>query len=607
MDRADRPEKTLADYVAIAISPTLIMALVGSLVYFLLEIAYVGQFYGSLRWVLFFFVFGAVLVSRISMEADTADRAPLYGLVLGALMWFALQRYVEYPPDSAVGEWGWAINLGLIVLIWWSAHRLTKDCTLIDDSVDASGAGLLEMAGLEKGNGPGASAAGDAEQKETKTKKRKPARGLAGWWQRYREYRAERKRRPQAPGVWVVYFSLAALPLFGLGQSQIPPEDTERRAYTFWLLCIYVGSGLGLLLTTSFLGLRRYLRQRKLNMPAAMTGTWMLLGALFVGAFLLVGGILPRPGDPTPLLEWAGLASSTPRKASEHAQVGDPGDDKGRGAPKRGGKDDDKEGGKDGKNAKDPDKKDKAAGKEDDSGSGSSAKKGDARAQGKGKRGNNSDQREQDRNAEQEKRADSSDSSFWRDLAKVLKWVVIAILIVIAAFVLIRGLLRFLANFTKWAENLLKALQKWWDALWRRETAGAAAVAELEVVRQPPPFASFQNPFTSGAAVRMDPAELVRYSFAGLEAWAWQRHFGREVGETPFEFAHRIGDEAPALEADVRRLAEYYVALAYARQTMSTDCLEPLREFWQMLMEVHERPLSAGSRLEASRVEKEPA
>ena len=100
----------------------------------------------------------------------------------------------------------------------------------------------------------------------------------------------------------------------------------------------------------------------------------------------------------------------------------------------------------------------------------------------------------------------------------------------------------------------------------------------------------------------MGPAELVRYSFAALEAWAWQRHVGREIGETPLEFAHRLGDEAPPLEADVRRLAEYYVGLAYARQSVTEECIEPLREFWQMLMEVVERPQSAGSR-----AEKEPA
>ena len=47
----------LADIIATVISPVLIMALVGSLIFFLLEIAYVGQYSGRLQWTLFFFVF----------------------------------------------------------------------------------------------------------------------------------------------------------------------------------------------------------------------------------------------------------------------------------------------------------------------------------------------------------------------------------------------------------------------------------------------------------------------------------------------------------------------------------------------------------------------
>ena len=50
----DKPEQTLADYLAIAVSPLLIMALVGSLVFFLVEILYEGIFRGSLEWILFF-------------------------------------------------------------------------------------------------------------------------------------------------------------------------------------------------------------------------------------------------------------------------------------------------------------------------------------------------------------------------------------------------------------------------------------------------------------------------------------------------------------------------------------------------------------------------
>src|SRR5262249_23137892 len=109
---------------------------------------------------------------------------------------------------------------------------------------------------------------------EKAVRKKKDAHGLAGWWARYQRFHSEQKKKPHTPGVWVVYFSLAALPLFGLGQAQIPAEETARRASAFWLLCIYVASGLGLLLTTSFLGLRRYLRQRKLNMPKAITAAW---------------------------------------------------------------------------------------------------------------------------------------------------------------------------------------------------------------------------------------------------------------------------------------------------------------------------------------------
>src|SRR5207244_12278995 len=186
--------------------------------------------------------------ARISMTSEIAGRAGLYGLVLGGLVWVALLIYVEYPPESRFAQVGWLINLFLIAVIWWSAHRLPWDCTLIDDSVDASGAGLLQMAGLEQGQDAQANEA-TAEKKEGSKKKKKETTGLPGWWQRYRKYRAEQGRRPHAPGVWVVYFSLAALPLFGLGQLLMSADrardEAQRDAsqrYAFFLMTVYVGS-----------------------------------------------------------------------------------------------------------------------------------------------------------------------------------------------------------------------------------------------------------------------------------------------------------------------------------------------------------------------------
>ena len=93
----------------------------------------------------------------------------------------------------------------------------------------------------------------------------------------------------------MVYFSLAALPLFGIGQLFIPKDDLAARQYAFRLLFIYTASGLGLLLSTSFLGLRRYLRQRRQEMPLAMVNLWLGIGAALIVGVMFAAMLLPRP------------------------------------------------------------------------------------------------------------------------------------------------------------------------------------------------------------------------------------------------------------------------------------------------------------------------
>jgi hypothetical protein len=343
----DKPAPTIADYMVIALSPLLIMALVGSLVFFLVAVFYVGDFTFRLDWILFFFVFAAVLIARMSMHEDTSPRAVLYGLALGIPTFIGLQSFVEYPADSSAAAYSWGVNLLLMGIIWWCAHRLTLDCTQVADDEAADGQGLLEAAGLDPREG-------DEEAAEAGAQEPAPA----GWWARYKRYQEERKKR-RTPGVWVIYFSLAALPLFGLGQSLIPVAEVERRRYVFWLLVIYVGSGLGLLLTTCFLGLRRYLRQRQVQMTGAMTTLWLTLGGGLIVGLLVLGAILPRPQAEYPLVEMAGLGSKE-RSASPFAVLRDsPG--KGQGQPSsdspRGGAKEGQAAGKDGSgqpNSSDP-------------------------------------------------------------------------------------------------------------------------------------------------------------------------------------------------------------------------------------------------------------
>jgi hypothetical protein len=302
-----RPQKTSVDYVVIALSPLLIMVLVGSLCFFLIEVFYRGDFAARLHWIMFWFVVATVGIARISME-EGAERASVYSLGLVAAVAVAVMQFVDSPIIA------WA----LMAVVWWCAHKLTWDCTLIDDEQDASGEGLLQVAGLEEGKGAD-SVRSNADDNDDQP--RRPA-----WWRQLLESPEERRRRPHAPGVWVVYFSLAALPLFGLGQAFIPASDVGRRQQAFWLLVWYVASGMGLLLTTSFLGLRRYLRQRKLEMPTTMTGTWLGVGATLIIVLILLTMLVPRPNPEYPVERFVANAIRSPlQRASRHAFLRDSG------------------------------------------------------------------------------------------------------------------------------------------------------------------------------------------------------------------------------------------------------------------------------------------
>jgi len=264
--------------MAIAISPVLIMGLVGSLAFFLLDLTYHGEHADRLQWILIWFVMAIVLIARIAI-VEGAERASMFGLALAGVMMLAVMRFA---PGFLL------FTPFLLALIWWCAHELTWNCTWIDDDEDPGGEGLLQAAGLDRPE--------ESDSSTTSTRAEDlPALPKQGERPCWRRLNTEKRRRARAPGVTIVWFSLAALPIFGLGQLAIPAGDVGRRQHAFWLATIYVGCGLGLLLNTAFLGLRRYLRRRGLEMPASISGGWLTLGALMIVALLIAGAILPRP------------------------------------------------------------------------------------------------------------------------------------------------------------------------------------------------------------------------------------------------------------------------------------------------------------------------
>src|SRR5450756_2440817 len=259
-----KPSKTLADHLVMSISPVLIMLLVGSLCYFLIDVLFKSTEISGVRWVMFWYVMAIVLVARVGIE-QTDQAAFIYGAFLAVAT--ALYMLVVHPAFILLG-------LLLLGIVWWCAHKLTWDCTVIDEEDDASGSGLLQTAGEAKNFPP--------------TKNFLPTKINLPPSPKVKVKRDDTLRRVHAPGLWVVYFSIGALPLFGLGQMMLPADRMAAGHDGFSYLVTYVAAAAGLLLTTSFLGLRRYLRQRYLPMPPVIAFGWVRLG-IGVALFVLVG------------------------------------------------------------------------------------------------------------------------------------------------------------------------------------------------------------------------------------------------------------------------------------------------------------------------------
>lgn len=400
-------------------------------------------------------------------------------------------------------------------------------------------------------------------------------------------------------------------------------------------------------MTTTLLGLRKYLEQRGATIPAPMVAGWLGLGAGLIVAFLAVAAVLPRPHSET---AWFGMSRAgggkSERNASRFNAVPDESAGKGEGAQGRkteagdgkgsakggkqgGGKGGEKgQGGGKGKDGGGEAKGGKSGGKseqgkqsgDDRSDSQSKQQQDDQKSDGRDpsqqkgaeeRRGgpqerqqkqsesqkSNSDQQKDASEKSQDEASSQKDnsSSFQKmmeapsrvlsGLQTVIKWVVYAAIVLAILYAAVRYGVGWLANFTDWARNLLD----WWRNLFARKPGAGGREADDEPADDGPtrpPFDSFSNPFADGTARRRSPADVVAYTFAALDAWAWERGRGRQPGETPTEFAIRLGHEEERLDEPGFQLAELYVRALYAKGQLPADALKTARAVWDTLAAV---------------------
>ena len=531
-----------ADWLVLAVTPALLVSLVSCLLFFIVDILYRGRHGGRMEWILFFSTVGMVLIGRVRLIDEIAKRASLYSAALGGLVWIGLGMYIP-PPDG----WPFPAHIAamgtLVALGFWVTRILVLDTTDLNDDDEIEGQGLLAAGGLED---------------DPAEKLRAQVENATGRAYFQKMIKPARIRRP--PGGVVVLFCLVTLPLFGLGQALIPVSEPERRWRSLLLLMGYLGSGFLLLLTCCFLGLRRYVARRGISMPPSMAAAWLGTGSLVVGIVLLGALLIPRPADTGGIVSLL-TQQQNPAKETKKESGGFHQDD----AKSTGSGND--------KNTKTPDKKGKGkdpAGKE----SGNKKESGD---------NNRSDPPKNDTSAK-DANPNMADrlSELMSGIMPILKMMVAAAIVVMLVLFLAWRAAMGHSN-TDWVNRWLGWLFKLWDGLLGRTSK--RLIRESESLQIPAeswkPFGDFSNPFTG--RYPLDGPELVREVFAGVVAWGRDKRLPPRTGETAREFSKRMGNEYPALEEGLQKLANLVDQVEYAPESPVVVQRESLQELWILL------------------------
>lgn len=596
-----KPEKTIVDYLAILISPLLIMLLVGSIVYFILEVGYEGKWGTRLKWTLFWFVIASVLIGRVAIERGSI-LAGFYALGLATAVGLWTNKFMGPVPLV------WC----LLGFVWWFTHMMTKDCTLIDESEDSSGEGLLQASGIEKKKEEESAEAPDGKDGlPSRPPKAPPA------WAKLVPNFGKKKGKAHAPGKWLVWFSLFALPAFGVGHALLNEEREASKSYGFQLLGAYVVAALCLLMTTSFLGLRRYLRQRYLRMPITVTGLWMIMGSIIAVFILGIALLLPRPNATYDMAAMIDQVADQVQKASDKALTDDGVDDdtkknfketkedvesdRGKQEKTTGGKKQGKEGSfeqnakpgeKDGQGNENSagdskDKKSDLAGKE-------SFEKKEEKELPKSKRGGDEfNASERKGGAKSEKKKDPKlaeegkiDQENPKESTQTPQWIGPAVkaafyLIIggVAVFFLIKHRRAIIAGLKKFWEDLLAMLGK----KKRDPKAKAVTPAADEPVKPLKPFRKFQNPFQTGMVNRESPEAVINYSYRAMEAFAYEQDLPRQANETPNEYGEWLSENSTDLGEFAPQMAQIYSTVAYTNDEAPDDSLEVIKGLWKRM------------------------
>ncbi|MCE3017123.1 MAG: hypothetical protein LW870_14785 [Pirellula sp.] len=595
------------DYALAGIAPFFIIGMIGSLTFFLITVFYRGEYPARLMWILGLYTFASVLIARIAME-QTRTYAMGYMVCLGLATLLVAPRFI-----AIQGPMGWLtlpLLVFFLVLIAFLADRITFDCTSINEADASSGVGLLQSLGLNKA---------ETYQKSKELQSR-PGAYL-------------KRRKKHNPGVWVLYFALMVLPLFGIGQFFI--RDAASRTFSHRLLFVYLFCTLSLLVLISLLSLRKYLREREIEMEIPFAIRWLSIGIAAISALLIVFALLPIPDQSLwnwdlPLkitnrddlqaqkMGWGNEGVEDKNAVPPGAQNGEQpdapnGDDgkpvkeqnnaegnPGEGKPTNDEQENSEQGAKGGeaKQGQNDQQQGKKSDRNNDDNSSERRKEPNQNSSSEQKNSNNgqpgdapkkqTQQAEQNKGGEQPDKQDTGQAQQAQEPPQnqppptprpeswSMEWNPGPLLQWLVVLVLLILAVIFGIKYRKAIVDFFRNLLGGAEA----DTSVVLNQNNEETAELLPPFLSFQNPFANRA---MSTEQIVRQMFRALQSWGYERRVIRSVEETPDEYVRRLGRRYPEQMQNLVSLGSLYGRLAYARGKVASQELAPLQELWQWL------------------------
>ncbi|MSR32785.1 MAG: hypothetical protein EXR99_14915 [Gemmataceae bacterium] len=584
------------DHVIQAIATGLIVALVVSLLFFVLGRTQEKSAWTSVHWVVFWQVFGTVLICRMSLIGEFGGNVGRYGFFM-AIAGFLVASVVMENMGINLGTFQKGFVLVVLAGAGWLSYKITWDCTDLGVRKEDDD-GLLLAAGMKKDLNPGKkrdeSSWGFKPQLEMEYNQKAE--------EVLEELKKEKPKKPQGGrgrGTWVLYFFVASLPIFGLGYSIVPNADPSVQRASYLYLSIYMASAMGLLMSTSFLSVRKDLRRRGLDMPVATSMFWLVAGAGLVLGSLLLAGVLPQPGSYTDPLAWTGLKPSD-REASKYSQ-GESDSGKGEGkAGSKEGKKGEKGGdvtGKKGDGTTDAEKGSKGGGKQGKSDSSGGDKENKSKSGGNKTDSGKEGQPKNDGGDQQKGDASPKSSSTPPNInipgldkfMKMLEKLIIALAVIgTVLFVLYVAVYKLSYSFG-WAQDLLEWLQKLFgffqksQKIQEKDKAGQ----QLDQALVTASFHDFQNPFDSPDWEARDPRKLAGYSWLAMLAWARDRQLQVPDGCAPSEMKVLLSNEAPAMEEGFAPFQQVLYQAQYGPAFNSPKAITVMRKFWGHLEGSH--------------------